>query len=378
MKISKPILASASLIGTIIGAGVFAIPYVVSRSGVLISLFYLILLGTVVLFLHLFYGEVVLRTNGPHQLTGYAKKYFGRGAKFFILIATIFGTVGTLLVYVILAGEFIKTIFPSFLTAQQGAVLFWTFLSLFVFWGTKSIAKLELVMSLAMFAIFGLIVAFCWPKIDISHYKLFDSHYLFLPFGVFLFSLVGWSTVPGLLEILEKKGHLKRVVIIASLVCVFVYLLFGFLTVGVAGSSMTDKVFESLAPFLGGHVILLGGLLGLLTVATSFVVSANYLKYIFHYDCRFPAPIAFLLSVLVPLGLFLVGFNRFIPVVSIVGTFVGLAEGVAISLLYQKAKQAGDRIPEYSLKHPRFLIYFVIIILAGGSVAGIINNFVRF
>jgi hypothetical protein len=64
-------------------------------------------------------------------------------------------------------------------------------------------------------------------------------------------------------------------------------------------------------------------------------------------------------------------------VVAVVGTFVGLAEGVAISLLYQRVKKIGERIPEYSLNHPRFLIYFVIIVLAAGSVAEIINNLFR-
>ncbi|MCX6790774.1 MAG: hypothetical protein NTV62_01095, partial [Candidatus Gribaldobacteria bacterium] len=144
MKTSKFILATASLVGTIIGAGVFAIPYMVSKSGILLSLFYFILLGVVVLLLHLFYGEIVLRTNGSHQLVGYAKKYFGKPAKIFILVATIFGSVGTLLVYIILAGEFFKIIFPNFLSSFQGAIIFWLILSVFVFLGMKSIAKLEL------------------------------------------------------------------------------------------------------------------------------------------------------------------------------------------------------------------------------------------
>ncbi|MCX6790990.1 MAG: hypothetical protein NTV62_02225, partial [Candidatus Gribaldobacteria bacterium] len=162
------------------------------------------------------------------------------------------------------------------------------------------------------------------------------------------------------------------------LIFLVVYLLFGFLTVGVVGNQMTDQIFASLAPFLGSGVILLGGILGLLAVATSFVVTANYLKHIFHYDCRIPLKLAFFLTILVPLALFVIGFNEFIPVVSVVGTFVGLAEGVAISLIYQKVKKNGDRIPEYSLKHPRFLVYFIIIVLIAGSVAEIVKTFIRF
>ena len=70
------IFALASLVGTIIGAGVFAIPYVMSKSGALTCFFYFLILGSVVLLLHLFLGEVVLRTKGRHRLVGYAEKYY--------------------------------------------------------------------------------------------------------------------------------------------------------------------------------------------------------------------------------------------------------------------------------------------------------------
>jgi len=70
--------ASATLIGTTIGAGILGIPYVIAQSGFLIGLFYILFLGLVMLTLNLYIGEVVLQgailkklTQGDPQKTSY-------------------------------------------------------------------------------------------------------------------------------------------------------------------------------------------------------------------------------------------------------------------------------------------------------------------
>ena len=40
-----------------------------------------------------------------------------------------------------------------------------------------------------------------------------------------------------------------------------------------------------------------------------------------------------------------------------------------IILVYKKAKKQGDKIPEYNLKIPRYLPYFVMMILILGAIA---------
>lgn len=368
MKKGSSILAAASLVGTIVGAGVFAIPYVVAKSGVLTSLFYFILLGWLVLLLHLFYGEIVLRTEGRHQLTGYARKYLGSSAKKIILAMTVLGAIGTLLVYVILGGEFLKIILPFNLPAWQWASIFWLFLSIFVFLGIKSIAPLELVMDLGIFFIFLLVFIFCLPQVDFNNYTLFQPSYFFLPFGILLFSLLGWHSIPEIMDVLEKKNHLKKIIIVSVLLCTVLYLFFGFLTAGVSGGKTTDHAFEGLEPFLGNRIIILGACLGFLAVATSFLITANYLKNIFRYDCSLSYFLAFCLAIFLPLFLFLLGFRAFIPVISAVGAFVGLAEGAAIALIFLKAKKQGDRTPEYSLKVSDFVVCLIIFVLVSGAL----------
>jgi len=374
MSDKTPLLAAASLIGTIIGAGIFGIPYVMAKSGVLFCLFYFLILGVVVITLHLLYGEIVLRTKGKHRIVGYAERYLGKKAKSVIAVPAILAAVGALLAYLILAGHFLNIIFPS-LTPLQLSLISWVVLSLFVFWGIKSIAWSELFMGIGFFAVIFLIFFFSFPKIDSGNFILANKSYIFLPYGVILFSLIGWNAIPEIEGILTNKRNLKKVILGSLMIILGFTFLFGLIISGVTGGATTKEAFQGLVPFLGHKIMILGGIFGLLAVATSFLVIGNYLKNTLHFDYKFPYALSFAMACFTPLILFLVGFKEFILVIGFVGVLLGLVEGIAITLIYQKAKKRGERTPAYSLKIPRPLIYFTIAILIFGTVSYLLGFF---
>jgi len=88
-----------TLTGTIIGAGILGLPYVFSKAGFLVGIFWLILLGFIMLFVNLSLGEISLRTKKIHQLPGYAEKYLGKKGKIIMFFAVIFGIYSALLAY---------------------------------------------------------------------------------------------------------------------------------------------------------------------------------------------------------------------------------------------------------------------------------------
>lgn len=373
MQTNKTILAIASLSGTIIGAGVFGLPYVVSRSGVFISLFYFALLGMAVLLLHLLYSEVILSTQGRHQIAGYTKKYLGENAKKVIVVSTIIGTIGALLAYIILAGKFLQIILPWGFSTQVYAVLFWFVASFLVFLGIKSIAQAELIMLGAMTLAFLIVAIFCLPHISLLNFRASALENIFLPFGVVMFSLVGWNAIPEIMDVLgNNKKKLKKVIIASFLFCLALYIIFSFSVVAVSGSLTTQEPFEGLLPFLGSKVIFLGGLLGFLAVATSFLILANYLKHTLQYDCKLPRILSPTLAVALPFSFYLLGATNFISVISLVGVFIGLAEGASIVLIFRKARFYGDRVPEYRLNVPSIFLWLLIAILLAGVIAEII------
>jgi len=370
-------LALASLTGTIIGAGIFGITYLMLKAGVLPCFFYFLVLVSAVTLLHLLFAEVVLRTKGEHRLVFYTSKYLNKKAEKIVIFSTVVGVIGCLLAYIILAGRFASLILPS-LSPIHWSLILWFVLSFLVLWGIRTIASVELWMNLALLAVFLVIFAVSLPKIQASSFSLVNSQ-VFLPFGVVLFSLIGFSAVPEVASVLKIKRDLKKVIIIGTVFSALVAFIFGLVVNGVSGSSTSQDAFQGLSLFLGGYVISLGGLFGILAVSTSFLILANYLKNTLYLDLHFPLPLAFLLTCFSPAIIFLLGLRGFIGVIGAVGTLVGVVEGIIIVLLYKEARKRGDKKPAFNLKIPHFLLFGLIALLIIGALAQALPylNFLR-
>lgn len=380
MKNKNFLFAISVLMGTMVGAGIFGIPYIIAGSGIIPGFFYFLILGGAVLLLHLFFGEIVLRTKEKHYLPGFAQKYLGEKGKILVTISTILGISGALLAYTIIGGDFLKILFSSFfspageLSNFYFSLIFWAILSYFIFRGIKLIAPTELLMNIAFFSIIFLIIFFLLPKINIQNFSLINIENIFLPYGVILFSLIGWPAIPVIGEILkssEERKNFKKVIISAILIVVVLYSIFAFTVIGVSGKDTTTKVLQGLLPFLGQKVIILGALFGILVIATSFLILGNYLKNTLFYDYKIPRWISASFACGIPLILFLIGLRSFIGIIGFVGTLIGSVEGIVIILIFKNIKKLGNREPEYSLKVPSFLLYFVTTIFILGAISQI-------
>ncbi len=370
------LLAASVLIGVMVGAGIFAIPYAVSRSGLIPGFFYFLVLGIAILFIHLFFGEIILRTKEKCRLSGFGQKYLGRSGKILSSVAVILGVTGALLAYLILAGDFLAILFSSFvdLSNFHFSLIFGIILSYFIFRGVKLIAPTELLTNFIFFLVIFIIFFFCFPKINFSNFVLFNQPDLFLPFGVILFSLIGWSAIPEMVEILkthEEKKNLKKIIISATIVVIIFYVLFTIGVVGISGKNTSSDALSGLMPFLGPKIIFWGALAGLITLADSFLVLGLYLRNTFICDFKISKNSAFLIACGLPIFLFLIGFRSFIGTIGFVGTIVGALEGILIILIFRKVKNLGEKLPEYSLKVPSFLLYLLILIFIFGAIVQI-------
>jgi len=381
------LFALSVLIGTIVGAGVFGIPYVIAKSGIVPGFFYFFILGGAVLLIHLFFGEIVLRTKGKQRLIGYSQKYLGKWGKLLITIAVILGVTGALLAYLILAGDFLEILFSPYtnLTSFYFSLIFGVVLSYFIFRGIKLIAPTELFTNLLFFLVIFIIFSLCLPKINFSNLPLFNLPDVFLPYGVILFSLIGWSAIPEIVEILKTAEDynpptissqpsvgplksLKKIIILGTIIVIVFYVLFAVGIIGITGGKTSTDTLSGLIPILGGKIIFLGALAGLITLADSFLILGLHLRNTFIYDLKISKNLAFLTACSLPIILFLIGFRSFIGIIGFVGTVLGVIEGIIIILIFKKAKTMSDRQPEYSLKIPSILLYFLIVIFVLGAV----------
>jgi tyrosine-specific transport protein len=365
--------ALAILIGVIIGAGIFGIPYVISKSGILPGIFYFLFLGFVVTLLHLCFGEIVLSTKEKHRLVGFAKKYLGRPGKTLILFSTFFGTTGVLLAYLILGGNFLKIVISPFFetSAFKLSIIFWLVLIYFIFKGIKFIGPAEIFTN--SFFLVILLFTFCFliPKINLENFTLIEPREIILPYGVILFSLMGFVAIPEMADVLKdpkERQKFKKIILAASGLVILIYLLFSLAVVGVSGKNTSQDALSGLVPFLGQRIVFLGALFGLITIADSFLVICLYFKNVLIYDLKLPEFLSFSVASGLPMILFLAGLRNFIGVIGIVGTILGAIEGVIIFLIYTKIKKLKEKEPEYALKIPSFFLYFLMVIFVLGAI----------
>ncbi len=372
---SSFILALSTLVGTIVGAGIFGIPFAIEKSGLIPGLFYFFVLGGIVLLLHLLWGEVCLRTQGKHRIIGYADLYAGKFAKYIATAVIIFVLVGALLAYIILSGTFLHILFPFVpLSSSAFSVLFWAVFSLCILFGIQFLSKLEFILNVGLFLAVALIFLFAAPHIQLHNFSAFHFSGIFVPFGVLFFSLAGWDAIPEIADLFkgkkEKQG-LFRVIVWASIITVALYTFFSFLVIGVSGSHTSSEALTGLSQFLGQKIIFIGALLGFFALSSSFLVLGNYLKNTLRYDLHLPIAVSALLALGAPLLLFVFGFREFISVIGFVGTMMAAVEGILMIVIFQKAKTKGKRVPEYSIHVPEPILFLIAAALLGGALASL-------
>jgi len=359
------------LIGMIIGAGVFGIPYVVAQAGFTVGLFYLILLGGAVMLMHLFYGEIILRTNQEHQLIGYAAKYLGGWAKKIATLTVLFEYYGSLLAYIIIGGNFLMILLGRFLGGHEiiWAAVFFVVGAGLIFCGLKTVVKNELLLTGLLLLSLAAVLLSGLPQISFENLKTVNFNKFFLPYGVILFSLAGSAAIPGVRRVMvgqEKK--IKKVIIWGTLIPIIFYLFFALVVVGITGSGTTEEAIDGLIPYLGDWVVSVGAIFGILAVLTSFLVLGLGLEGIFHNDYRIKKRAAFSLALFVPFLVYLLGFKSFIFIIGSIGALASGIDGIITVLIYFKAKKAGDRQPEYQIKTGVFWGWLLILIFSLGFI----------
>lgn len=363
--------ATAILVGTMVGVGVFGIPFSFAKAGFGIGFLFLILIGLVTLFLNYIYGEIILRTQQSHQIVGYTEFYLGGFWKKIIFFSIVLNTYAALLAYIITAGDFWANTLAAFVSLSPEAISIWFFVivSALVFFGIRTVAWVELGLAILFIAVISLIFGFGVGKINFSNFGYINPDFWFLPYGVMFFAFGGLTAIPIQRRILTgQENKFKKSMALALFLVGSLYLVFGFTVFGISGESTSPSAIEGLVNSIGGKVMFLASLFGGLAVSTSFIMLGTGLKQIFILDYGLNKKLSWLLVVFPPLVLFLGGLKNFVDVISLGGGIgVGL-EAFVLIWVFIKAKSKGDRIPEYSLSVPIWTLYGLALVFLGGMV----------
>jgi len=377
------ILPASLLAGTIIGAGIFALPFVFMNAGIIAGLFYLIIFCLVFILIHLMYAEVIIKTNGEHRFPGYAKIYLGKFGFFLATLTDILGMLLVLTVFLILSASFLNLILPSGFAVSEilKVLLFWFLGSAAIFLEIRSMAFSEfliligIILIALMIFIFG---AFNFAKI--ASFPLLNFKNIFLPYGIILFALAGRVAIPAVINYFQKinpetrlpavrQGQtqkIKQSIILGTLIPAIVYFLFVFGVLGLSGNVSEDAV-SGLIGSVSPLVLFLVGIFGLISIWSSYIVVGLDVKSAFRFDLKIPKILAGLIVISAPLILFLTGFQNFLTLVSFIGGIFIALEGIFIALMWLKARRVKTEEIIFKKLSP-VIAYILIIVFIGGMI----------
>ena len=336
------LLAVATLMGMIIGVGLFAIPYITSISGILPLIFYMVILAVVQNYLHLLYAEIILSTKGSHRLPGYVEKYKGRFSKLLTLIITIFSDYGSILAYIIVGGLFLHQLLSPVFGGSlvvYASILFLLEM-LIVFFGIRLIAGTEFIMTALLILIIGLISWKGLAFIKLDNYTLVNWQHMFLPYGPIFFAVSGMAAIPEVCKLLAKeKEKIKSAIALGTYLSAALMLIFILIIVGIGGANTTPDTLSGLGQIFGDGIIKIALVFGLLAVITSMICTTQASREVFWWDLKFNKNLSLALACLIPFFTYLVGVRNITQVVSLTGAVSGGILGIVVIYLVFKIKQ---------------------------------------
>ena len=374
-KESDFLKASSTLVGTIIGAGIFGVPFVMAQAGFFVGLGYFVILGAIMLILHLMYAEVVEHTKGQHRLIGYSEIYFGAKVKKLVSASFVVSAYGSLIVYILLANNFFNTLFGSIFHHNfLWGFLFWAVLGYGIIRGLRVATKIEFFMFGFLVLTMAVIIFKGLALVNIQNLLTFNASNVIAPFGVILFSLGGFAAIPEIRASIRGDGRVFRKAIVWGVIfSTAVTFLFATVVLGVSGYLTTPDAISGLLPYLGRQIIYIGAIFGILAVATSYIIIGINLKESFMYDWKIKNWISGLLVMTVPVLTILAGVKNFIFALGFTGAVLGAIDGSVIVFLFLRARKSGVRMAHLPIHFPRSIAFFIILTLIAGGIYVIID-----
>ena len=352
--------ASLTMFGGIVGAGIFGVPFVFSRAGVLPGLVYVVFLGAAAVAINVYYAIVAIETPGRHRLAGYARKVLGEKASLPVAVVSMIEFFGALLVYIILGGNFLSVIFGG--SANLWSLIFLAIAALIMLLPLNNSEFVDHFFTVGLIVVVAVIALMVIPHVKAANIVSVNWAYWFAPYGVLFFALGGSSVIPEMIEVSRRdKRSALRAVIAGTVAAAVLVGLFGTLIVAVCGAGTTEDAIAGLAQYFGRPIVVLGSAFGLAAVLTQFVVIGSNIRDEFVYDFKKRRLVGWSLAVGVPLAAFALGARDFVSIIGFLGATLGAAVGIIIIFMGRKV-MAGNA--KYAVLR-RFAVPLMMLFVAG-------------
>lgn len=357
------------LVGTTIGAGIFSLPYLFSKSGLLVGIIYLVILSTIAFIIHILYADIIIRTYATrHHFPGYAKIYLGKYGELFANFIVFITLILILTVYLIISVSFTNLIFPQ-IPNYFKIFIFWALGSTTLLLGIKKEAFFESVTTLLTILIIFFIGGFGFfgGITKVLDLPILNFKNLFLPFGPVLFSLISFSGIPPLVVYFKTEGldlsRIKKIILLGTILPAIFYFLFVLGILGLSKNVSQDSV-SNLTNYVHPFFILLLGVFGFVSLWDSYASVGEDIRKIIKYDWGLPRFITIIIVLFTPLTLYFIGLQNFLSLIGFTGGVLISIWALLIIVMWEKASHIECKQKIINTISP-FIIYSVAIIFIG-------------
>ncbi len=350
INVLKSVLQPASILaGIIIGAGVFSLPFVFLSAGLATSFFYLIFFGIIYILLYFIYADVIVRTPGEHRFVGYAEIYLGRFGFISALAIGLIQLFFVMTIYLMLAPSFSRLFLGGDFLSHL--LIFWLAGSMLIFLESKKLGFFEFLIVVGIASIMTVIFFVGFPaflslpvafgRIDLSR---------FLSVGPILFALSGSLAIPEIISYFREAkiplSFLRKSLLVGGVTPVIAYGAFVIGIIGLSGDVSEDAV-SGLAGNISDPLLWLIGILGTLSLISSYMVVGANVRKIIRHDLNFPAFIGGSAAVFIPILLYFSGFRSFLDAVSFVGALFLPLESILLVVIWIQADRNSQTPPMF-------------------------------
>jgi len=361
------LLTSIFLItSTIVGLGVFILPYTLAHSGIYFWFWFLII-PILIFYVHLAYSEIIFQIEEKHNLPGLSEKILGKNWKNIVWLIDFLGTLFVFASYYLALAKFTNLIFPF--NNELLIRLFYAFLVIIIIlFSVNPFSKTESILAFFMILLFLILGIYFLPQISLNNFQI-EFLNPWLAYGILIFAYTGYSSLQMVYDIIGKnKKVMFWINLISILLVTFLYLLFVFSIYGTFGKNVSSTTLENLKGFANPYIVKIVSFLAILNILTTFIALAFYLKRGLIFDYKINSTLSWLIISLV---IFLIPFlklENIAKLISLTGSiFLGFNLFVLL-LCYLKLKNY------IYFKIPKILVIILLILLGFGWFIGILTE----
>lgn len=327
--------------GAIIGAGIFSLPYVFQRVGLVTGAVYLTGAALIMTLVHLMYGAVVAANSDHHNFVGYVRRYLGGFAG---ELAVVIGIVELLLVlgiFLILAYRFFGILTPQPLYA---VLLFWGVAS----WvALSSIDQLGAVQVPVVAALLIVVVAvFLWGWANYSGTSVIEmginSATATLAIGPLLFALGGRVGAGEATQYARAhqlaNWRLRQAIILGTVIPAVIYILFVYGVLWLVPVVAEDSI-TSLLNYIPTGLLLFVVCAAIIKLWTSYAALGFDVFKNITLDLRWSPRSAKLMLLSVPLLVALWFQSQVITLIALTGGVFFFLEALLIFLMWVRFRR---------------------------------------